>query len=150
MLGGGTPTLRAERKLSILLVEDNPDHAALLRLSLKYDRRVANIEWVCEAPDALRLLRNRGANFDVVLLDLDLGLTSGFDVIEDIKRDADLRRLPVVVLSTSDAPRDRRRAYDLHANSYIVKPLDGRSLAPKLGEVLHYWACCDAGAPRER
>jgi len=141
---GSDAGLSTVRKLSILLVEDNPDHAALLRITLQYDQRVARIEWVCEPTEAFERLRH--GDFDLVLLDLDLGLTSGFDVLMGVKADAALRRTPVVILSTSDAPRDRRRAYDLHANSYVVKPVDGRQMGARLADVIRYWAVCDAGA----
>lgn len=140
--------MNAGRKLAILLVEDNPDHAALLRITLQYDQRVERIDWVCEPRDAFDLLRRTDARFDLVLLDLDLGHASGFDVLEGVKDDARLRSTPVVVLSTSDAGSDRRRAYELHANSYVVKPVDGRQLGVRLSEVVSYWTQCDAGTTR--
>lgn len=140
--------MNAGRKLAILLVEDNPDHAALLRITLQYDQRVERVEWVCEPRDAFDRLRRADTRFDLVLLDLDLGHTSGFDVLEAVKDDERLRRTPVVVLSTSDAGSDRKRAYDLHANSYVVKPVDGRQLGARLSEVVSYWTQCDAGVAR--
>lgn len=122
----------------ILLVEDNLADARLAREVLG----AAGVE-ITVARDgvgALDLLRSPGvAPPDLVLLDLNLPRVSGLEVLAAVKADAALRSLPVVVLTSSRADQDVRRAYDLHANAYVVKPLGLTRLAATLRSLAEFW-----------
>lgn len=133
--------------LEILFVEDNADHAELVMRSLS-DHRVANrINHVSDGEEALAYLRHEGDYDDpteaprphVVLLDLRLPKVDGLDVLKEIKSDEDLRRIPVVVLTTSEKESDIARAYDLNANAYLVKPVDFTKFLDLMRDLGFFW-----------
>lgn len=133
--------------LRILFVEDNHDHAELVMRSLE-EHRVANtITHVDNGEAALDYLyqRNDYADADqhprphVVLLDLRLPRVDGLDVLAQIKEDESLRRIPVVVLTTSEKESDITRAYDLNANAYLVKPIDFSKFVDLLRDLGFFW-----------
>ena len=119
---------RAE-PIEILLVEDDPGDVLMTREAFE-DHKVTNrLTVVSNGEDAIAYLRRQGRYADaptpdLVLLDLNLPRRDGREVLADIKGDPDLRRIPVVVLTTSDAEEDVVAAYDLHANAYVRKPVD--------------------------
>lgn len=116
------------RRIEILLVEDNPGDVRLTVEVLKEARVRSNLHTAQNGEEALAFLRRPGARRpDLILLDLNLPKKDGREVLEEIKLDPDLRRIPVIVLTTSGDKRDILSAYDLHANCYITKPvsLDG-------------------------
>ncbi len=129
-----------EPRPQILLVDDNPGDADLMRIALAETWPGCDLRVAADGEQALALLT--GADLpDLVLLDLHLPRLSGHELLK-ILRDADrpgLRRLPVVVLTTSDAPEDVRRSYDLAANSHIVKPQDLDALFAVAGALAGYW-----------
>ncbi|GIW01713.1 response regulator [Roseiflexus sp.] len=133
--------------LRVLLVEDNDDHAELIRRTLSEQQRTPQIVHVSDGESALDYLHRRGAWIDpaqsprphVILLDLRLPRVDGLDVLMNIKQSADLRRIPVVVLTTSSAERDVTRAYDAHANSYLVKPFGFEDFRNLMHDVGVYW-----------
>lgn len=113
----------------ILLVEDNPGDVRLTREALREGKILNELSVVEDGFEALAFLRREGAYAeaerpDLILLDLNLPKKDGREVLEEIKRDGDLKKIPVVVLTTSAAERDILNAYDLHANCYITKPVD--------------------------
>ncbi|MBE0635143.1 response regulator, partial [Candidatus Bipolaricaulota bacterium] len=114
-------THRIPEPVEILLVEDNEGDARLAQEALK-DAKVSNkITWVRDGVEALAFLRREGAHAgsarpDVILLDLNLPKKDGREVLAEIKEDDDLRRIPVVVLTVSDAEEDIVKSYSLHAN----------------------------------
>ena len=113
----------------ILLVEDNPGDVRLTREALKESKLHNNLSVVEDGAEALAFLRRQGryANAprpDILLLDLNLPRIDGRQVLEEIKNDDDLKRIPVVVLTTSSAEEDILRSYKLHANAYVTKPVD--------------------------
>jgi CheY-like chemotaxis protein len=133
--------------LVILLVEDNPDHTELIVRSLQ-DHRVANrIYHVPDGEAALDYLFRRGEYEDpeksprphVILLDLRLPKVDGQEVLQAIKTTERLRRIPVVIVTTSEAERDVARAYDSHANSYLVKPVDFDKFTQLMDDLGFYW-----------
>jgi len=132
---------------TILLVEDNPAHAALVIRSLQRDRADHRLVAVDDGDAALDYLRRRGAYTDpedspkplLVLLDLRLPKRDGLEVLADIKDDPDLGDVPVIVLTTSGAEADIARAYELGANSYLVKPTAFARLGDLLNDVSTYW-----------
>jgi two-component system response regulator len=117
------------RPIEILLVEDSPGDVQLTVEALR-DARVHNtLHVTIDGEEAMAFLRREGKYKDVprpdlVLLDLNLPRKSGREVLAEIKGDPDLRRIPVVILSTSENPDDIGAAYDLAANSYVTKPAD--------------------------
>jgi len=117
------------RPIEILLVEDDPGDVLMAREALEEGKVANRLAVVNDGEEAMAYLRAEGANADrvrpdLVLLDLNLPRKGGLDVLEEMKADAALRRIPVVVLTTSDAELDIIRSYDLHANAYIKKPVD--------------------------
>ena len=133
--------------LTILFVEDNPDHAELVMRSFE-DHRVANqIHHLTDGEAALDYLLRRGAYADpkssprphVVLLDLRLPKVDGLKVLEEIRKTDGLDKLPVVILTTSHAEMDVGKAYEHHANSYLVKPLDFDKFTKLMDDLGFYW-----------
>jgi CheY-like chemotaxis protein len=115
--------------IEILLVEDNPGDVRLTREALKEGKVYSNLHTVKDGVEAMEFLRRRGKYQDVprpdiILLDLNLPKKDGREVLEEIKTDSDLKRIPVVVLTTSKAEEDVLRTYNLHANCYVTKPVD--------------------------
>lgn len=130
----------AYTKVEVLLVEDNPGDIRLLQEAFKEGDVSSHLNITRDGEQALAYLRQEGPYSRsprpaFILLDLNLPRKDGREVLEEIKRDEALRSIPVVILTTSTNPEDVRRAYDLHANCYVPKPLDidrltqlGRSL----------------------
>jgi two-component system, chemotaxis family, response regulator Rcp1 len=117
------------RPVEILLVEDNPGDERLTREALKEGKVYSNLHWVKDGVDAMQFLRRQGAHAeaprpDIILLDLNLPKKDGREVLQDIKGDPELKRIPIVVLTTSKAEEDVLRSYNLHANCYVTKPVD--------------------------
>ena len=115
--------MSGDTAVSILLVEDNPDHALLTKLAIGHLDEVREVRVADDGFNALELLRH-GVRPDLILLDLKLPGLNGFDVLEALRSDASLRAIPVVVLSTSSADADRSRVATLGALGYLDKPVD--------------------------
>ena len=137
----------ADDRLYILVVEDNPDHTELIRRALAEQSSRLHLSTVQDGEAALDYLLRRGAYHreetsprpHLILLDLRLPKVDGFQVIREVKESPDLRRIPVVVLTTSAAEADMRHAYAEHANSYLVKPVDFQKFVELVGWVEKYW-----------
>ena len=117
------------RSVEILLVEDNPDDIDLMLEALKEGHARNRVCIAEDGVEALTLLRRMGQHADaprpdLILLDLNLPGKSGHEVLAEIKADADLRRIPVVILTSSASEQDVVRSYNLSANCYITKPVD--------------------------
>ena len=133
--------------MRILLVEDNPDHTALIERSLEGSEPPVELHSVRDGEEALRYLRRQGPWAEpaesprphLILLDLRLPRLDGFGVLQAIKDSPELRPIPVVILTTSDADPDMARASALHANSYLVKPVDFDEFVKLMGDVEEYW-----------
>ncbi len=130
-----------------LLVEDNMAHAELVQRSLK-DHQVANkVIHLTDGEMALDYLLQRGSYADseqhprpsVVLLDLRLPKVDGLEVLKTIKTSEELQGLPVVILTTSEAEQDVAHAYESHANSYLVKPVDFQMFQELMEDLGFYW-----------
>jgi CheY-like chemotaxis protein len=122
-------SVRLVHPIHILLVEDSPADVRLTREALKEAKVMYTLHVVKDGVDALAFLRERGAYAssprpDLILLDLNLPKKDGREVLTEIKQDESLKCIPVVVLTTSQAEEDVARAYDLHANAYVNKPVD--------------------------
>ena len=117
------------RPVEILLVEDNPGDERLTREALKEGKVYSNLHWVKDGVEAMEFLRRQGRykdapRPDIILLDLNLPKKDGREVLQEIKSSEELKRIPVVVLTTSKAEEDVLRTYNLHANCYVTKPVD--------------------------
>jgi two-component system response regulator len=137
----------ATRGFTILLVEDDEDHAELVFRCLREQLPHAQVNHVRDGQAALDYLLRRGDYEDparsplpeLILLDLRLPLVDGLSVLEEVKRSPELRRVPAVVLTTSDAPKDLQRAYASHVNSYLVKPMDFEQFSRQVQDLGLYW-----------
>jgi CheY-like chemotaxis protein len=119
----------APRRLEVLLVEDDPGDVVIAREAMAAGQLSTHLEVVTDGVEALDYLRGQGSYAkakrpDLILLDLNLPRMSGHEVLAEVKADPALRRIPVVVLSTSVAEQDISRSYDLHASVYVAKPVD--------------------------
>jgi CheY-like chemotaxis protein len=130
--------------LNILLVEDNPADVRLMREALRSDGRPNHLHVVDDGEKAISFLRRTGefpnaVRPDIVFLDLNLPRRDGREVLQEIKSDERLRRIPVIVLTTSEAERDVHRAYDLYANCYVTKPGDLDEYLNVIKACEHFW-----------
>ncbi len=131
----------------ILLIEDNPDHAEMIIRLLRRYHASARIEHLSDGEAALAYLFRRGKYSDpleypmprLVLLDLRLPRVDGLDILKQIKRSEELCRIPVVILTTSEADGDIAGACGLCANSYLVKPMDLEAFARMIETMGQYW-----------
>ena len=119
----------AVRPIEVLLVEDDEGDVLMTREALEEGKVLNRLNVVGDGVEALAYLRREQGYTDVtrpdlVLLDLNLPKRDGRQVLEEVKADPDLRRIPIVVLTTSEAEEDVLRSYDLHANAYVTKPVD--------------------------
>jgi len=130
--------------VQILLVEDNPGDVRLTREALKEAKFRNKVQVVGDGVEALAYLRREGQYSGamrphLIMLDLNLPRMDGREVLAAIKKDADLRRIPVVVLSSSEAENDIARAYELHANAYVTKPVDIDHFLQVVKAIEEFW-----------
>ena len=137
-------TSRAVVPATILLVEDSPGDVRLTREALR-DAKVCNdLHVVSDGEEAMHFLRRRGQYVDaprpdLVLLDLNLPRKDGREVLEEMKADPELRRIPVIVLTTSAAEADVLQSYELHVNAYVTKPLDLNGFVQVVRSIETFW-----------
>ncbi len=142
-------TQDSEQRLLILLIEDNPAHAELVKRSLEDLPVGYQITHLSDGEQAVEYLFQRGDYADkrkhprphIILLDLRLPCLDGLDVLRQIKTadEEAIRRIPVVVLTTSEAEQDLAQAYDRHANSYVIKPLNFEGFTALMDDLGYYW-----------
>jgi two-component system, chemotaxis family, response regulator Rcp1 len=132
------------RPIEILLVEDNPGDVDLTREMVEASKVRNVIRNVSDGVEALAYLRREppyttAARPDLILLDLNIPKKDGRTVLSEIKQDADLKDIPVVVLTTSEAESDILRSYQLHANCYITKPVDLGKFTTIIRSIEDFW-----------
>ena len=132
------------RTVHILLVEDNTGDIRLTREALKEAKVRNRLDAVMDGEEAMAFLRKRGeyaraAKPDVIMLDLNLPKKDGLEVLKEIKEDPNLRRIPVVVVTTSKAEKDIVKCYDLHANCYVTKPVDLAQFLEVVRSIEDFW-----------
>jgi len=132
------------RPIELLLVEDNPDDIRLTQEALKQGRIATHLSVVPDGGEAMDFLRQRdeyakSPRPDLILLDLGLPGKDGGEVLREIKHDPELRRIPVMVLTQSDAEHDLIRAYNMHANCYVKKPLDFDQFLAVVRSIEQFW-----------
>jgi chemotaxis family two-component system response regulator Rcp1 len=130
--------------VEILLVEDNPGDVRLAREALQAAKVMNRLSVVGDGVEAMDFLHQVGPYVnaprpDVVLLDLNLPRKDGREVLDEMKNDPELRRIPVVVLTTSKAEQDVLRSYDLHANCYITKPVELDRFVEVVQAIENFW-----------
>jgi two-component system, chemotaxis family, response regulator Rcp1 len=116
--------LHPDQPLSVLLVEDDPGDVVIAREALAAGRLSTDLQVVTDGVEAISYLRRTEGYADATRLDLNLPRKSGHEVLAEIKQDPELRRIPVVVLTTSQAQEDVTKSYDLHASVHVSKPVD--------------------------
>lgn len=132
------------RPIEILLVEDNPGDVRLTQEAFRQNKIRNKLNVVNDGEQALAYLRREGPYADaarpgLILLDLNLPRVDGREVLAQIKSDPELRHIPVVILTTSQAEEDIVKSYSLHANCYISKPVDLERFMHVVKEVEHFW-----------
>ncbi|TQV70070.1 response regulator [Denitrobaculum tricleocarpae] len=130
--------------IEILLVEDNPGDVRLTQEALASAKILTKMNSVLDGETALRFLHREGEfndspRPDLIILDLNLPRVSGHEVLASIKEHEHLRRIPVVVLTSSEAEEDIVRSYDLHANCYVRKPVDMSSFIDVVNGIEDFW-----------
>ena len=141
------------RPIEILLVEDSSTDIMMAREALAEAKVLNHLSVIENGEEALRFLRRQepfadAPRPDLILLDLNLPRRSGQEVLDAIKTDEALKRIPVVILTTSRADQDVLQAYDLHANCYISKPLDFGQFAEVVRSIEQFWLCVVALPPQ--
>jgi len=130
--------------IDILIVEDNPGDARLIKEVLRSDKSFYRLHLVEDGVEAMNFLRNKGANLnfpkpDLIFLDLNLPKMDGREVLAEIKSDENLRLIPVIIMTTSQAEEDISKAYSLHANCYITKPLELDQFVKTIRSIIDFW-----------
>jgi len=142
------------KPINILLVEDNPGDADLAREALESSKMNNIMHVVDDGEKAMAFLRREGSftdapRPDLILLDLNLPKKDGRQVLAEIKADEGLRRIPVVILTTSRAEEDVLKTYDLHANCYITKPIDLNQFLHVVRSIEDFWLSIVVLPPNE-
>ena len=132
--------LQQAEPITILLVEDNPGDSRLIKEVFK-DGKVANTLIIAkDGIEVLTILKDSSKEFpDLILLDLNLPRKRGLDVLEEIKSDPELKRIPVIVLTTSNDEKDILKSYDLHASAYLTKPVDLNEFITVIRNLENFW-----------
>jgi CheY-like chemotaxis protein len=130
--------------IEVLLVEDNPGDAELTRIALEDSKISVNLHIVEDGVEAMTFLRKQenyanAPHPDIILLDLNLPKKDGREVLAEIKADDKLRRIPVVVLTTSQSESDILKAYNLSANCFITKPVDFDQFVKIVQSIENFW-----------
>ena len=141
-------------QIEILLVEDNPLDAELTMTALTGGKIANNITWVKDGAEALDYLFRKGQYSEradvpprLVLLDLKMPRVNGIEVLKAMKADERTKRIPVVVMTSSEEESDIARTYDLGVNSYVVKPLDFNAFSDVTRQAGYYWLAINRAIP---
>ena len=133
--------------LNILLVEDEEAHAQLTKRAIRKAGNANRIDVACDGEEALDYLFNSRKYADkskypcpgLILLDIKLPGIDGIEILQKIKRDPNLKKIPVIMLTTSEREEDIARSYDYHANSYLTKPVGFKEFEEKISQIDFYW-----------
>ena len=130
--------------MNVLLVEDNPGDVRLTQEAFKEAKMSINLDVTMDGAEAIKFLRKQAPYEDTVipdliLLDLNLPKKDGREVLKEIKTDDMLKRIPVVVLTTSNAEQDIMKSYNLHVNCYINKPVDFEKFFDIIQKIEEFW-----------
>ena len=136
--------MKKSSPVNILLIEDNPGDVRLTQEAFKEGQISINLEVVMDGVEAIKFLRKQDTYTealtpDLILLDLNLPKRDGREVLEEIKTDDLLKRIPVVILTTSNAEQDVLKSYNLHVNCYINKPVDFDRFFEIIQKIEDFW-----------
>lgn len=136
--------MNSPRAFNLLLIEDNPGDVRLTQEAIKEGKKDIHLEVVMDGVEAIKYLRKQAPyedkpTPDIILLDLNLPKWDGREVLREIKTDEFLKRIPVLVLTTSNAEQDVINCYDLHANCYINKPVDFDRFFEIIRKIEDFW-----------
>ena len=136
--------LQTLNSIEILLIEDSPSDANLTMQSLEQAKITNRLHWVEEGEASMDILYQRGEYInaprpDLIVLDLNLPGMDGREILAEVKADPDLRRIPVVVLTTSSNEEDVLRSYDLNANCYVTKPFNVQQFIQVVQLISDFW-----------
>lgn len=140
--------IKIRGKISILMAEDDPDDRLLLKEALEGIQTIKSLEFVENGEELMNYLRHRGvytylpkaSHPCLIILDLNMPIKDGREVLKEIKNDSELRKIPIVVLTTSKNPEDITCTYELGVNSYISKPVTFEEWTKIIGTLIQYWA----------
>lgn len=140
-------------EVEVLLVEDNPGDVRLTQEAFRNNKIHIHLSVVEDGVEAMAYLRREGRYSgavlpDLILLDLNLPRKDGRKVLEDVKGDSELRRIPVVILTTSTAEQDILKTYEFHANCYITKPVDFEQFLRVVKAIEDFWLTIVKYPPR--
>lgn len=135
------------KTFTVLLVEDDLNDIFLVKRAFKMAHLETPLQVVTDGEQAIEYLRGEGNYSDreahplprLIVMDIKMPRKTGFEVLEWIKRDGPLRRIPIVIVSSSDRVQDINRAYELGANAYMVKPMSFRAVEHLFESITHYW-----------
>jgi chemotaxis family two-component system response regulator Rcp1 len=132
------------RPVEFLLAEDNPGDVRLTKEALRESKISNNLNVVPDGVEAMAFLRREGKYFeaprpDVILLDLNLPKKDGREVLAEVKADPNLRLIPVVIITSSEAEQDVLKTYELHANCYVTKPVDLEQFIKVIQSIETFW-----------
>jgi CheY-like chemotaxis protein len=135
------------KNYTVLLVEDDLNDIFLVKRAFKMARLITPLQVVTDGADAVSYLRGEGKYADrdahplpkLIVMDIKMPRLNGFEVLQWIKQSGPLRRIPIVIVSSSNNPSDINRAYELGANAYMVKPVDYRAVERLFETITHYW-----------
>ncbi len=133
-----------QKTITILLIEDNPGDVRLTQEAFKEGSKNVNLDVVMDGVEAINYLYKNGEystkkSPDLILLDLNLPKMDGREVLEKVKSDDNLRRIPIIVLTTSDADQDILKSYNLHVNCYLNKPVDFDKFFDIIQKIEDFW-----------
>lgn len=136
--------VKDNRPINILLIEDNPGDVRLTQEAFKEGKVNTKLDIVMDGVEAIKYLRKQGSYADsstpdLILLDLNLPKRDGREVLEEIKADIELKRIPIVILTTSNAEQDIIKSYNLHVNCYINKPVDFDKFFDIIQKIQEFW-----------
>ena len=137
-------TLEPTQPIDVLLVEDDDGDVLLIQEAFEHNKVYNKLTVVSDGVEALEFLRKQGKykgtpRPDIILLDLNLPKKDGREVLQEIKADSRLMRIPVVVLTTSKAEEDVLKTYTLHANCYVTKPVDLEQFIKVVQSIDNFW-----------
>ena len=136
-----------DKDFTVLLVEDDLNDIFLVKRAFKIAKIENPLQVVTDGLEAIQYLRGEGKYADrdayplprLIVMDIKMPRRSGFEVLECVKGDGPLRRIPIVIVSSSDNPADINRAYEMGANAYMVKPMDFKAVEHLFSSITHYW-----------
>lgn len=130
--------------IEVLIIEDNPADVDLVIEAFKDGKLTINLVVAEDGAEAMAYLRKEGEYKsatipDLVLLDLNMPIKNGFEVLDEMKQDPELKRIPIIIMTISKAEEDVLRSYNLHANAYIVKPVELNQFLNTIRSIENFW-----------